>query len=78
MNEAMMQNMAAAKWALLWQPLYAAHPAPWYTVEHNDTIIVRDANNNMVVQYNQHSHPELMADDRRHNAGVLVAVINNF
>lgn len=71
-------NMAAAKWALVWQPLFSKNPTPWRLEEHEETLLVKDAEGFIVLQYNENSHPNVQAEDRRHNAEVLVKTINNF
>ncbi len=76
-KEVIAANMAAAKFCFIWQPLFAAHPAPW-RVEHTEEIVVRDADGRMVCQYNMHSHPSMLFEDRMHNAQVLVNTVNNF
>lgn len=77
-NEVQKANMAASKWALVWQPLFAKHPAPWRVESHHETILVKDDEGFVVLQYNEHSHPQMTEDDRLHNANVLVKTVNNF
>lgn len=81
-KELIKANMAAAKFCFIWQPLFVAHPAPWRVeqsaAEMPSEIIVRDADGRMVCQYNQHSHPGILYEDRLSNAHLLVNTVNNF
>lgn len=79
MHSTVKSNEDAAKWAVLWQPLFAAHPTPWRLEEPEPgLILVKDGEGTTVLQYNQHTHPGILASDRKDNARALVNRINNF